>query len=153
MSYSPATFDQPTSSQGPVKRRSWLWFIVSAGCLTVLLVCCGGFSAILFGVMGILKSSEPYQVGLERAKANPEVKEELGEPINASFVVSGRVNLNKENGDADLVFPISGPKGTGQVHVKGAKNNGVWNYQDISVTLPKSGKTVDLSDGPVLEMK
>ncbi len=152
MSYSPATFDQP-SSPSPVKRRSWLWFILPAGCLTVLLVCCGGFSAFFYGVMGILKSSPPYQIGLERAKGNPEVKEALGEPIAASFIVAGSVDLDNDNGNADLNFPITGPKGTGSVHVKGTKNNGVWSYEEISVTLPNSGKSIDLSDEPASELQ
>ena len=103
--------------------------------------------------MGMLKSSPPYQVGLERARSNPEVQEALGEPIDASFIVAGRVNLNNDNGDADLNFPITGPKGTGSVHVRGTKNNGVWSYEEISVALPNGGKTIDLSDGPAPELQ
>ena len=116
-----------------------------------MLVCCGGFSAFFYGVMGILKSSPPYQVGLERAKTNPEVKEALGEPIDAGLFVTGSVDLDNDNGHADLNYPISGPKGTGNVRVKGTKNNGVWNYEEISVTLPNAEKSIDLSGGPTPE--
>ena len=96
------------------------------------------------GLMAALKSSEPYTVGLERAKKNEEVKEALGEPIDASYIVQGSINLKNNDGDADLTFPISGPKGAGQVHVQGTKTNGAWSYQEISVTIENGSKKIDL---------
>ena len=97
------------------------------------------------GLMNAIKSSEPYLIGLGRAKENAEVKEALGEPIDASFVVQGRINLQNNDGAADLTFPISGPKGAGQVHVQGTKTAGTWSYQDISVTVVNGSKKIDLS--------
>jgi hypothetical protein len=105
------------------------------------------------GVMSALKSSDPYRIGLERAKANEEVKEALGEPIAPSFVVQGKVNLNNDDGEADISFPVSGPKGAGQVHVQGTKTNGVWRYDEISITLENEGKTIDLTDEPLANQK
>ena len=101
------------------------------------------------GVMSALKSSDPYRIGLERAKANAEVKEALGEPVTPSFVVQGNINLNNDDGEADISFPVSGPKGAGQVHVQGTKTNGVWRYDEISITLENEGKTIDLTDEPL----
>ncbi len=97
------------------------------------------------GVMSAMKSSEPYQLGLDRAKKNEEAKDALGEPIDASFVVQGSINLKNNDGEADITFPISGPKGAGQVHVQGTKTNGVWNYGEISATVENGSKTIDLS--------
>ena len=101
------------------------------------------------GVMSALKTSEPYRIGLERAKANEEVKEALGEPIEASFIVQGNIDLKNNDGQAEITFPISGPKGAGQVHVNGTKTSGVWTYHDISVTIENGSKTIDLTDEPV----
>ncbi len=101
------------------------------------------------GVMSALKSSDPYRIGLERVKANEEVKEALGEPVNPSFVVQGNINLKNNDGEADISFPVSGPKGAGQVHVQGTKTNGVWRYDEISITLENEGKTIDLTDEPL----
>ncbi len=101
------------------------------------------------GVMSALKSSDPYRIGLERAKANEEVKVALGEPVAPSFVVQGNINLKNDDGEADISFPVSGPKGAGQVHVQGTKTNGVWRYDEISITLENEGKTIDLTDEPL----
>ena len=95
------------------------------------------------GLMTAMKSSEPYLTGLARSKENAEVKEALGEPIDASFVVQGKINLQNNDGEADLNFPISGPKGAGQVHVQGTKTDGTWSYQEMSVTIA-NGSKIDL---------
>ena len=151
MSFTPPTFDQPQPSAFPPvkKRRIWPWIVIPVGCLSVLLVCCGGFAMLSVGVMSALKSSDPYRIGLERVKANEEVKEALGEPVNPSFVVQGNINLKNNDGEADISFPVSGPKGAGQVHVQGTKTNGVWRYDEISITLENEGKTIDLTDEPL----
>jgi hypothetical protein len=145
MSYSPPTFDPPNTLPTK-KRRVWPWVVIPVGCLSVLLVCCGGFAMLGIGVMAALKSSEPYKVGLARAKANPEVREALGDPVEPSFAVQGSVKLNNDDGDADISFPISGSKGVGQVHVRGTKTDGAWSYDEVSVTIVNGGKTIDLSN-------
>ena len=97
-----------------------------------------------FGVFAAIKSSEPYQTALKRVQASEEVKEAIGEPIQPSFVVQGKVNLQNENGSADLTFPVTGPRGGAQVHVRGDRTGGAWSYDDVSVTL-ENGTVIDLS--------
>lgn len=113
-----------------------------------MLLCCGGFTVLGISLLGALKSSEPYRIGLEKAQSNPEVTEALGEPIEASFMVQGNLNLNNDDGTVDITFPVSGPKGAGQVHVQGAKTNGVWTYDDISITLENGPTFIDLLESP-----
>jgi len=148
MSYTPATFDDPKPDQFTQvkKKRIWPWIVIPVGCLSVLLVCCGGILAIGFGVMTALKSTEPFLIGLERAQKNETVREALGEPINPTMVVQGSVKLQNNDGEAELTFPVVGSKGAGQVHVQGTKKDGVWTYEDISIVLEDGGKTIDLSD-------
>jgi len=150
MSFTHPTFDQPQpSSYAPVrKKRIWPWVVIPLGCFSVMLVCCGGFTLLGISVLGALKSSEPYRSGLERAQTNERVKEVLGEPIDANFIVQGNVSLNNNDGEADITFPVSGPKGAGQVHVQGTKTNGVWSYEEISITLEQGSEVIDLSDSP-----
>ncbi len=151
MSFVHPTFDQPEPfASTPIRRkRIWPWVVIPLGCFSVLLICCGGFTLIGVGVLSALKSSEPYRVGLERAQSNEQLKEALGEPIDASFSVQGSINLKNNDGEADITFPVSGPKGAGQVHVQGTKTNGVWSYEEISVTLEDGATVIDLSDGPL----
>ncbi len=149
MSFVHPTFDQPEpSAYPPVKqKRIWPWVVIPVGCFSVILLCCGGFTLLGVGLLGAMKSSEPYRIGLERAKSNPEVKEALGEPIDASFIVQGSIVLNNDDGNVDITFPISGSKGAGQVHVQGTKTNGVWTYEEMSITLDNGPTYIDLSDG------
>jgi hypothetical protein len=150
MSFTYPTFDQPQPSpSAPIKKkRMWPWVVIPLGCFSVLLICCGGFTMIGIGLLSAMKSSEPYRIGLERAQANEQVKEALGEPIDANFMVQGSINLSNDDGEADIAFPVAGPKGAGQVHVQGTKTDGVWRYDDISITLENESVVIDLSDSP-----
>jgi len=98
-----------------------------------------------FGVLAAIKSSEPYQTALQRVQASEEVKEAIGEPIQPDFVVQGKVDVQNDNGSADVTFPVRGPKGSAQVHVSGVRVGGAWSYDDISVTLG-DGTVIDLSE-------
>ena len=97
-----------------------------------------------FGVFAALKSSEPYQASLARVLASEDVKDAIGEPMKPSFLVQGSINLQNDNGDADITFPVTGPRGTAQVHVRGTRVGGKWRYDEISVTLDE-GAVIDLS--------
>ncbi len=112
--------------------------------LVGLPVCtCGGCVAtIFFGVSAAMQGSEPYKRALAEAQNNAEVQELLGEPVEAGYLVTGSINLNNDGGDCDIQIPISGPKGSGTLRIRGTRNRGTWEYQEISASI--QGKTVDL---------
>jgi hypothetical protein len=147
MSFTPPTFDNPQTYAPVKKRRIWPWVVIPVGCLTVMLVCCGGFMMLGFGVMAALKTSEPYQTGLKRAQASAEVKEAIGEPVSPTMIVQGKVDLQNDTGSADISFPVTGPKGTAEVRVIASRAGGAWTYDSINVSLP-NGDNVDLTDTP-----
>ena len=103
-----------------------------------------GIFSIISGVSAVLKSSEPYQTAVARAKADEKVIAALGTPISEGFP-SGSVNTNNDAGDADMSIPLTGPKGKGTVYVVGTRTAGTWIYSKLSVTIAGTDETIDLS--------
>jgi hypothetical protein len=138
---------EPSSPLPSVPQRGWisrniLWVI-----LFVLLcggsccgLCCGGFGLFMFG---ILKESTPYQETLARVQKDPRVVAKLGEPIEASWIVLGNVNITNDRGDAKLSFDVSGPKGTARVTTAATRANSVWTTTELQVEFP-DGEKLDL---------
>lgn len=104
--------------------------------------CVGCFATIYFGVSSMIKGSEPYQVAIERAQENQEVIDKLGEPINPASIPQGSINLQNDAGDCDLRIPVSGPNGDATIIVRGTRSGGIWEYDEMSVTI--DGETIDL---------
>jgi hypothetical protein len=123
--------------------RNWKWF-VPAGCLSMILIA-GIFIALIFSaVSGMMKSSDAYKEGMNRARASAEVTEALGSPIKEGFFTSGSVNTTGPSGHAELSIPVSGPKGSGKILVVGEKSGGDWAYSKIEFVMDKSGEKIDL---------
>lgn len=102
--------------------------MIGCGCLILLVLGCGGVGACIYGFLSLMKSSDPYQDGLSRAQESESVIQAIGDPIEPAFLLSGNINLRNDDGDANISFSISGPKGSGTVHVIGTKTDGVWSY-------------------------
>src|SRR5256714_4638448 len=82
--------------------RNWKW-AAPLGCLLPVLLCGGFITTILFAVTGMIKSSEPYNHALERARANQAVVAATGTPIKPGFFTSGKINVNTDGtGDANM---------------------------------------------------
>ena len=110
------------------------------GCLILAILGIGSCGAFIFGIASLIKNSEPYREGLSLVQENETAIELIGEPIDAGFFVSGSINLNNDDGEADLSFSVSGPDGSGTVHVVGTKTNGVWTYSIIEFQ-PEDGSS------------
>lgn len=119
---------------------------VGCGCLAVILIGVGGVAAIVFGVFGIIKNSDVYQDTLATAQSNPAVIEALGEPVEPGFSMSGSININNGVGDADISFPVSGPKASGKIHAVAEKPAGskAWNYTTRELRLDGRDEVIPL---------
>lgn len=131
--------------------RNWKWFLPTGCCLGTLLgivlaiaIFGMGIVGLFSGISKILKSSEPYQTAVARAKSNEKVIAALGTPITEGFP-TGSVNTNNDSGDADISVTLTGPKGKGALHVVGTKTAGTWTYSTMSVTIAGTDETIDLS--------
>ncbi|TWU65018.1 Cytochrome oxidase complex assembly protein 1 [Crateriforma conspicua] len=134
------------SADKPKSRTGCLLMGLGGGCLGVVLLCGGVMGFGVFSLFTLIKSSDPYQQSLARAQANETLIAELGQPIEAGWMLQGNINLNDDDGDADLTYPISGPNGSATVKVKGSKQDGVWTYEIMRATVDGSGTQVDLGD-------
>jgi Cytochrome oxidase complex assembly protein 1 len=112
--------------------RNWIW-VVPVGCVTPILLCGGGIVSIALFVFGTLKTSDVYQQALSRATASEEVKKRLGEPVTAGFWVAGAIQISDAAGNADLVIPISGPKGSAVLQAAATKANGKWDFSKLEL--------------------
>ena len=120
------------------------WLFGCGGCL-VLVALLGAFGAAIFAfVFKALGESEAAQASLREAQASTVLIEEIGEPMALGWLVVGNVNVSNDSGDADIVVPIEGPKGTASVHTIGVREGGVWTMQEMTATVAGSGTTVDL---------
>ena len=101
------------------------------------------------GGSSALKSSEPYQMALERVRTNRDVIELLGEPVEeAGWMPTGNFSYHTNNGvasgRASFNFSVSGPKGTAHVHAEAICRNGKWSFRVLRVTPASGGRTISL---------
>jgi hypothetical protein len=125
--------------------RNWKWFI-PVGCLSMLLLFVGGIAVIMTLTFGMMKSSDAYGLAMARAQASPEVRAALGEPIQAGYMVSGRVNVSGPAGDANMSIPLSGPRGSGTLYLVAEKSAGQWRFEELVLEVEASGARIDLNE-------
>lgn len=123
--------------------RNWKWF-VPAGCLTFVVLMVAFVAAIVLIVFGAMKSSDAYKTAVARAKANSDVVAALGTPIAEGMWVSGKTNVNGSSGEADITFPISGPKGKAKVYAVATKTAGRWTYSTLEAEIDGREERINL---------
>jgi hypothetical protein len=123
--------------------RNWKWALPS-GCLLLVLLSVGGCGAFVALIMGGMKSSDAYKLALARASQSAEVTEAIGSPVEAGWWLTGKINVSGSSGQADIQFPISGPKGKATVCCQATKFAGQWQIQRLTVIVTGAGKNIDL---------
>jgi hypothetical protein len=124
-------------------QRNWKWF-VPVGCLGLIAMVGGAIVGLLFLVFGLIKSADVYQDALSQAQNHPAVQRELGQPIEAGWLVMGNISLEGTSGEADITIPVSGPNGEARVYVVASKTAGQWTYQLLEVEFSESGQRLNL---------
>nr|WP_306469780.1 cytochrome c oxidase assembly factor Coa1 family protein [Oscillatoria laete-virens] len=123
--------------------RNWKWFVPSliAGAVFVLLLFIG---TIIMLVLGMMRSSEPYQEAFRLAQENPVVVEALGTPLKERFFMTGNISVSGSGGKADLVIPVSGPKGKGTIYLDAERNLGKWHFNDLLIEIDSDSQRIPL---------
>lgn len=123
----------------------------SSGCGKLALIGCGivfvlgiiGVAGLVFGIFGVIKKSTVYSEARDRAAADPRVIAVLGQPIKTGFLVSGSINIHNRTGNANIGFPISGPKGAAHVDGVATLEADRWSFTTLTVK-PSDGATIDI---------
>ncbi len=118
-----------------------------SGCLSAVAVMLliGGFvGGILFMVMGSFKSSPVYLDAMKAAQSDPRVVNALGTPIESGWFVTGSIEEQGLSGDANLVIPISGPRGSGTLYAAAREGNGEWQYYTLAVRIDGQNQIIPL---------
>jgi TonB family protein len=144
-----SNFPQPPQQKGCLG-RNWKWML-PVGCLGLILLVVAFGVGIFFFAMSAIKSSEVYQYALEKAKADPTVAEELGEPIKDGWLVQGSISTSGGTGNARFEIPITGPKRSGTIYVLASKDtavNGIddWVYSTLEVAVEGRAQRIQLID-------
>jgi hypothetical protein len=113
--------------------RNWIW-LVPTTLVGLGLFWCGACLGIYAAVFGVLKSSAPYQMALDRVQNEPRLIRRLGEPIeDAGWFPTGEVNAEDDRGDARLDLDVAGPKGKAHVHAEARRITGHWGLTRVEV--------------------
>jgi cytochrome oxidase complex assembly protein 1 len=127
--------------------RNWKWFLPLIG-VTGLAMLTAFVAAILWVVVGTMKSSDAYKTAVATAKADARVISALGSPVKEGFFVTGNIHASGPSGEASLAIPISGPKGEGTIYVEATKAVGQWHYSNLVFEV--KGTRIDLKEAPAL---
>jgi hypothetical protein len=125
--------------------RNWKW-VLPTGCLGLLLTC-GCFGALIVGaVTQSLRGSGAVVEAVALVRQSPEVREALGEPIEAGLMVSGSIQSSNDRGSADVAIPLKGSKADGTLRMEAYKDADEWKFTTLQVDVP-GRPTIDLLGG------
>jgi TonB family protein len=121
----------------PPRKSSCGKIILIVGIILILLT--GAIAAaIYFGYRYLdktLKNSEPYTLAVNALKADPQVKEQLGEITETGFPLGAYTSNADGSGDAAFTMSVKGTKTSGQYQVQLKRRNNVWQIENGSVRL------------------
>ena len=126
-------------------QRNWKWF-VPVGCVTALALFAAFFFSIVFFVFSVIRHSDVYKDAFDKAKANPQVQAELGEPIREGWWLTGQVNATGASGHANLAIPLKGSRNDGTLFAVADKTAGEWTYERLEVAVDGRKERIDLLD-------
>lgn len=111
----------------------------------LILVCAGLGAGFVYAKFGAIRASEPYRMALQQVQKDPQVVQQLGEPIqDVTWFPSALID--KDLGTANLHFTVAGPKGRAQVGTQARSINSNWGLVTLDVNLP-NGQRQSLATG------
>ncbi len=124
-------------------QRNWKW-VLPVGCGSMIVLVALFVLSIVFFVFSMIRSTGVFQDALESAKAHPEVRAELGEPVREGWWVSGSVETTGPSGTADISIPLRGSKTDGTLYAVARKSAGRWSYDLLEVEVEGREERINL---------
>lgn len=138
----------PPAPQRAPRRRGWL---ARAGFGTLRLALIGFLRLILSVVFRGFKSSGAYREAIARATSHPEVRRELGSPIQPGWWVTGNLSVSGQEGQARFATPLHGPRGRALLKVQARKIQNRWQFDLLEVAVDGSSRPIRLLEPGVVE--
>lgn len=117
--------------------------------LRIAVVVIGGIVMLgilaMTGMSALMRSSQVYKGALERVRADPEVVAAFGEPIEPGWLLVGSIETSGLSGDASLTGQIHGPLRRGRIYIGARRENGVWNYYTLAVSVRGIDKMITVN--------
>lgn len=85
----------------------------------------------LGGWVLFLHGHDATALALERVRAEPELVEALGEPVELGLFTLGKYS----SGDLSLTLPVSGPRASGKVLAAASDEGGTWKLLRLTVSV------------------
>ena len=117
--------------------------IIGSAAFAALLAAVG---LAVYVAMSALMSSVPYQRALGIVRDDPLARAALGEPIEAGWHAAGSLSTGSDFGEADLTFPVSGPRRAGEVQLSATRDAAGWSFQRLALVV--DGEPIDLLETP-----
>lgn len=114
------------------------------GCLSVLVLGCLFVAGVMVVANTMMRSTDAYRLALEAAQREPSVTAELGRPVRAGWLTTGHFEVRGPSGEANLEIPLSGPRGSGTLHVRASKSAGKWSFSKLNVRVSGRHAPLDL---------
>ena len=83
-------------------------------------------AGIFYSITSVMKSSDVYGMAMTQLRANSQVVETLGEPIEEGYFPTGNISITPGGGKAQLIISLSGSKTTGKAFLKAKRQDGEW---------------------------
>ncbi|WP_276595008.1 cytochrome c oxidase assembly factor Coa1 family protein [Xanthomonas campestris] len=144
----PPPLPHPATPPPPARRgwwsRHWKWAVPLLA-LLLIVVLAASIGALVAGIARVMKSTEPYRVGVLTAQHDPRVATALGAPIKDGFLPSGNIATSGGGGHATLSVSLHGARGNGTLYIEAERHAGQWHNTSVQV-VPDVGDTIALLD-------
>ena len=144
----PPSLPHSATPSPPARRgwwsRHWKWAVPLLA-LLLIVVLAVSIGALVAGIARVMKSTEPYRVGVLTAQHDPRVATVLGAPIKDGFLPSGNIATSGGGGHATLSVSLHGARGNGTLYIEAERHAGQWHYTSVQV-VPDVGDTIALLD-------
>lgn len=115
------------------------------GCAVLVLASLVFLAGVFAVVFAFIRNTEPVQASLAAARASTELKQALGEPIEMGWLVTGNVNSENNQTDAEVTVPVAGPRGMASIHTVGTRTGSAkWQFSEMTATVDGTGQVIDL---------
>jgi hypothetical protein len=139
-------FQPETPAAQKTSRAKWIALIGCGGSLALVACLVIFIGAIFLIVFGAIRSSDVYTEAVEIAQGSEAVSAALGQPVETGWFVSGSINTSGSSGDADIIIPLSGPIGKGDLVVIAFRRNRNWEFSSLYLDV-EGGARIDLLAG------